>query len=54
MFLIQVYVFLIGRAVTVLTDNLIENFTYPSSNNSENVGGVVDDIYYLLTTGNDG
>ena len=43
-----------GRAVTVLTDDLVETFTPPSSNISENIGGVVDDVYYLLSSGNDG
>ena len=43
-----------GRAVTVLTDDLVETFVPPSSNISENIGGVVDDVYYLLSSGNDG
>ena len=43
-----------GRAVKVLTDDLIQSFTNPSNNILENIGGVVDDVYYLLATGNDG
>ena len=43
-----------GRKVTVLTDNLIQNFTKPSENTLDNVAGVVDDTYYLLSTGDDG
>ena len=38
-----------GRAVSVLTDDLVQSFTNPSSNISENIGGVVDDVYYLLS-----
>ena len=43
-----------GRSVSVLTDDLVQTFTNPSSNISENLGGVVDDVYYLLSTGSDG
>ena len=43
-----------GRAVKVLTDDLVQTFTNPSNNISENIGGVVDDVYYLLSSGNDG
>ena len=43
-----------GRAVKVLTDDLVQDFTNPSSNLLENIGGVVDDVYYLLSSGNDG
>ena len=43
-----------GRAVSVLTDDLVQSFTNPSSNISENIGGVVDDVYYLLSAGSDG
>jgi len=43
-----------GRNVTVLTDNLIQNFTKPSENTLDNVSGVIDDTYYLLSDGNDG
>jgi hypothetical protein len=43
-----------GRNVTVLTDSLIQNFTKPSENTLDNVSGVIDDIYYLLSNGDDG
>ena len=43
-----------GRSVTVLTDKVIQNFTPPSATTSENVAGVFDDTYYLLTSGKDG
>ena len=43
-----------GRAVKVLTDDLVQDFTNPSNNTVENIGGVVDDVYYLLSSGNDG
>jgi len=43
-----------GRNVTVLTDNLIQNFAKPSENTLNNVSGVIDDTYYLLSSGNDG
>jgi hypothetical protein len=43
-----------GRNVTVLTDNLIQNFTKPSENTLDNVSGVIDNTYYLLSDGNDG
>ena len=43
-----------GRNVTVLTDNLIQNFTKPSENALSNVSGVIDDTYYLLSDGSDG
>ena len=43
-----------GRNVTVLTDSLIQDFTTPSTNPLDNVSGVVDDVYYLLTSGEDG
>jgi hypothetical protein len=43
-----------GRNVTVLTDNLIQNFARPSENALDNVSGVIDDTYYLLSSGNDG
>jgi hypothetical protein len=43
-----------GRNVTVLTDSLIQNFTGPSGNPLDNVSGVIDDTYYLLSTGSDG
>ena len=43
-----------GRNVSVLTDDLVQTFTNPSSNISENIGGVVDDVYYLLSSGSDG
>ena len=43
-----------GRNVNVLTDNLIQNFTKPSENTLDNVSGVIDDTYYLLSNGDDG
>ena len=43
-----------GRDVTVLTDALIQDFTTPSANPLDNVSGVVDNVYYLLTSGEDG
>ena len=43
-----------GRNVTVLTDTLIQDFAPPSANPTDNVSGVVDDVYYLLATGSDG
>jgi len=43
-----------GRNVTVLTDRVIQAFAPPSATTSENVAGVVDDTYYLLTSGQDG
>ena len=43
-----------GRSVTVLTDKVIQAFTPPSATTSENVGGVFDDTYYLLTSGQNG
>ena len=43
-----------GRSVTVLTDNLIQNFEKPSATALNNVSGVIDDTYYLLTEGSDG
>ena len=43
-----------GRNVTVLTDNLIQNFTKPSENTLDNVSGVIDNTYYLLSDGTDG
>ena len=43
-----------GRDVTVLSDALLQNFTTPSANPSDNVSGVVDNVYYLLTSGEDG
>ena len=43
-----------GRSVTVLSDKLIQNFTPPSATHSENVAGVFDDTYYLLTAGANG
>jgi hypothetical protein len=43
-----------GRNVTVLTDKVIQAFAPPSATTSENVAGVFDDTYYLLTSGQDG
>ena len=43
-----------GRSVTVLTDKVIQAFAPPSATTSENVAGVFDDTYYLLTSGQDG
>ena len=43
-----------GRSVTVLTDELVQNFTKPSATNIENVSGVIDDTYYLLAAAGDG
>ena len=43
-----------GRSVTVLTDRVIQTFAPPSATTSENVAGVFDDTYYLLTSGRDG
>ena len=43
-----------GRNVSVLTDNVIQNFTKPSENNLDNVSGVIDNVYYLLSNGSDG
>jgi hypothetical protein len=43
-----------GRNVTVLTDNVIQNFAKPSANVSDNVSGVIDNTYYLLADGSDG
>jgi hypothetical protein len=43
-----------GRNVTVLTDKFIQEFTPPSATYSENVAGVFDDTYYLLTSGQNG
>jgi hypothetical protein len=43
-----------GRSVTVLTDNLIQNFAKPSENTLDNVSGVIDNTYYLLADGSDG
>jgi len=43
-----------GRDVTVLSDALIQDFTTPSANPLDNVSGVVDNVYYLLTSGEDG
>tara|TARA_R110000765_G_scaffold17469_1_gene47738 strand:- start:296 stop:1195 length:900 start_codon:yes stop_codon:yes gene_type:complete len=43
-----------GRSVTVLTDQVIQAFAPPSATTSENVAGVFDDTYYLLTSGQDG
>jgi hypothetical protein len=39
-----------GRAVRVLTD-LLQDFSTPSATPIENISGVVDDTYYLLTSG---
>jgi hypothetical protein len=43
-----------GRRVNVLTDGLIQGFAKPSENALDNVSGVIDDTYYLLSGGNDG
>jgi len=43
-----------GRSVTVLTDKVIQAFEPPSATASENVAGVFDDTYYLLTSGRNG
>jgi len=43
-----------GRNVTVLTDNIIQDFAKPSANVSDNVSGVIDNTYYLLADGSDG
>jgi hypothetical protein len=43
-----------GKNVTVLSDMLLQDFTKPSSTAIENVSGVFDDTYYLLTAGNNG
>ena len=43
-----------GRNVTVLTDKVIQAFDPPSATASENVAGVFDDTYYLLTSGRNG
>jgi hypothetical protein len=43
-----------GRNVTVLTDNVIQDFAKPSENNLDNVSGVIDNVYYLLSNGSDG
>ena len=40
--------------MTVLTDNLIQNFARPSENALDNVSGVIDNTYYLLAEGSDG
>ena len=42
-----------GRAVRVLTD-LLQDFSTPSATPIENISGVVDDTYYLLTSGGTG
>ena len=43
-----------GRNVSILTDNVIQNFARPSENALDNVSGVVDNTYYLLSDGSDG
>tara|TARA_R100001443_G_scaffold3021_1_gene9784 strand:+ start:8096 stop:11254 length:3159 start_codon:yes stop_codon:yes gene_type:complete len=43
-----------GRSVTVLTDELIQDFTRPSATFSENVSGVFEDTYYLLASASNG
>jgi hypothetical protein len=43
-----------GKKVTVLTDKLIQDFTKPSGTHSENVAGVIDDTYYLLSSASNG
>tara|TARA_R100000808_G_scaffold8003_1_gene22895 strand:- start:15435 stop:18284 length:2850 start_codon:yes stop_codon:yes gene_type:complete len=43
-----------GRNVQVLTEPLIQDFSPPSGTPAENVAGVIDDIYYLLTSGGQG
>ena len=43
-----------GRNVSILTDNVIQDFARPSENALDNVSGVVDNTYYLLADGNDG
>jgi hypothetical protein len=43
-----------GRNVNVLTDALIQNFAKPSGNALDNVSGVIDDTYYLLSDADDG
>jgi len=43
-----------GKNVTVLSDMLLQDFTTPSSTAVENVSGVFDDTYYLLTAGSNG
>ena len=40
-----------GKGVTVLTESLLQDFSAPSATPIENVAGVVNDIYYLLTSG---